>query len=439
MNNLMGKLQVGYSAKVPLMCWGVPGVAKTAIINQWAKLVLKMRVITLHLSQMEAPDLLGLPKALKNGNGHKKATSLPDGDGNIEVILTADEIEQYKTHYIKPAWWPNEPVILFLDELNRAQRFEINAVHQLVLEGRLFMNVLPEGSYVVSACNPQTQEEIGLTPFGDAFWDRWAHIQVRTASEAWINWARKNDIDNSIVDFIDSRPDTDKSLTLNSRTMNFDEILKNIHPTPRSWEMASKVVAACEELGGEFLEAAGWPILEGLLGRQMAQTYRGFHASADKPLDPKELLAYTSHQVPIDPKNPAKGMKQLNPADDYTPERLSVRVRQKLEQWGKRGDNKIAIMKSSIQSAAEEIAKEFIKKGGSDYYSKNMSMMQADFGNFFEALSLCPASVQAAFMQEASSADIWSNIITIIPYYYVDKWLNDLPDSFSTDPLKGGK
>jgi len=423
MNNLLAKLQVGYESGVPVMIWGVPGVGKTQVAKTWANKVLNMRMITLHLAQMEAPDLLGLPKALKkNGFNH-------DTDGNVHVMATEADFEHWQTHYIRPAWWPDDPVILFLDELNRAQRFEINAIHQLVVDLCLFMNKLPKGSYIISACNPQTQEEIGLTPFGDAFWDRWSHIQAKTSSDAWLKWAKTAAVETAVYDFIDSRPDTDKVTTLNARTMNFGEILKNVHPTPRSWESVSKVLVACEKLGGQFLEIAGWPLIEGLVGGTMAQTFRSFHASSDKPIDPRELMAYNQRQIPNDPKHPDRGTRLSNSRDDFSPERISKKVRDKAEEWGRRSGNKIALLKSTIQSSQDAVLAVYLKNGGKDFYTKNQTLIQEHFGNLWEFITICPPSLQAAFLQE-SATDEWSNIVSLIPFFYLDKWLNDLPKGF---------
>jgi len=412
MQNVLAKLQVAFMAqKLPLILWGVPGLGKTQIIGNWAKTVLKMPLITLHLSQMEAPDLLGLPKALEINSKTREQTEVKQTKNGTIVKLGQDWV----TKYVKPSWWPTEPVVLFLDELNRAQRFEINAVHELVLDHKLFENVLPEGSYICAACNPPDQDEIGLTSFGSAFWDRFSHVQVKTDPGAWLDWAKKNGINENIISFVQAQPEGKQAAILNSRTMKFDEILTNVSQTQRSWERVSHVLDACNELGNSFIDLAGWPIITGLVGKTMCKTLKGYIATEDEPIKAEEIMKYV--------KRNDKDGNAINPAEDYDKERIQESVRDFLTKWTNRGDSKIPLLKTTVEQCADHCAQLFIEKGGDDTFTDNHPAMQALLGNFLEFVNLCPPSIQAVFLQ--SMDETWTDIINLIPLHYINSWMPD--------------
>lgn len=429
MENLPAKLAVAFEAgMLPVMAWGVPGLGKTDIVRQFAA-TKGLPCVVLQLSQMEAPDLLGLPKALLNDGakaelqriaGELVRENLRHGkltvdDGAIlraEALLDA-VVAGWRTRYITPAWWPTEPTVLFLDELNRAQRFEINAVHQLVLEQRLFQNKLPAGSFIVAACNPPSQEELGLTAFGDAFWDRFAHVEVKTSAKAWLKWARSNHVHGSVVEFIDSQTEVDQTKFLNTRTMDFKQILDHVHPTQRSWARVGEIMGACDRLGGQALQIAGWPLIRGVVGDAMSNTFQSFHNAQEEPIIPAELMTYVPRQ-------------NVDPRFDFSPDRIPQAVREKIKRWGERGRRgRLPLLRASIDNSAAHALEIYRRNGGRDTYAADNHRLQADLGNFFEAISLCPASVQAAFFNE--SAPEWSDIASMADMRYINHhWMIDV-------------
>lgn len=383
MNTILVKLQLAYeSNKLPLMLWGVPGIGKTQIIYHWAKNYLNLDLITLHLSQMEAPDILGLPKAIQ-----------------IE--------ELWRTKYITPSWWPTKPVVLFLDEINRAQRFEINAVHQLVLEGRLFDNILPKGSYICAACNPPDEDETGLTNFGAAFWDRFAHVKVNTNVQTWNDWAKKTNQHDSVINFINDRPDVEKEKYLNTKSINFNEIMNHIHPTQRSWERISDIIKAAEketERFNDIMNTAGWSLIQGLIGSKIGMEFQQYLISDNKSIDPEKILEYKGN---IDPKI------------HFGIDRLDIDIVDKIKNWSSRSNSKLPLIKATLERCADHIVEIFKKNGGEEFYKRNSLMVQEQFGNFFELLLLCPKSSVVAFLKTISQDMML--IIFNIPSYYTNK------------------
>ena len=128
-----------------IMLTGRHGIGKSQILTKYFE-AKGMMVKTLFLGQMSDPgDLLGLP--------HKdEATG--------------------KTTFMPPYWFPmdGKPIVLFLDELNRARPEILQTVMDLVLNRKLAGRPLPEGSRIISACNDG--EEYQLTDLDPALVSR---------------------------------------------------------------------------------------------------------------------------------------------------------------------------------------------------------------------------------------------------------------------------
>ena len=103
-----------------ILLMGKHGIGKSEIITAYYESK-GMRVVPLFLGQMSDPgDIIGLP--------------------------TKDE-ESGKTIFMPAYWFPTDgkPIVLFLDELNRARPEILQVVMDLVLNKKLAGRKLPEG------------------------------------------------------------------------------------------------------------------------------------------------------------------------------------------------------------------------------------------------------------------------------------------------------
>lgn len=128
-----------------IMLVGKHGIGKSEILTNYFNKK-GMKVVSLFLGQMADPgDLIGLP--------HKNE-------------------ETGKTDFMPPYWFPvdNEPIVLFLDELNRARPELLQTVMDLALNRKLAGRYLPEGSRIISAVNDG--EEYQLTDLDPALVSR---------------------------------------------------------------------------------------------------------------------------------------------------------------------------------------------------------------------------------------------------------------------------
>lgn len=193
---------------------GPHGVGKSAGVKQYAQ-EHNMEFIDLRLGTMEVGDLIGL------------ADFEVDADGN-----------KISTQFFRPNWFPTDPDsrgVLFLDEINRANRDVLQAVFQLVYDRQLHDKVLPKGWQIVAASNPNT-DDYTVTDISDkAFADRFCHIKVNYDADQWIEYAKSAKFNDSVIGFIAN----DKTM-LSGEISQFD--INYVKPSGRSYEFLSKLM-----------------------------------------------------------------------------------------------------------------------------------------------------------------------------------------------------
>lgn len=221
-----------------IMLVGRHGIGKSRILEDFFA-ARREKVVTLFLGQMSDPgDLIGLPH-------------LDEATGRTEFML--------------PYWFPvdGKPVVLFLDELNRARPEVLQTVMDLTLNRKLAGKSLPEGSRIISAVNGGSEYQ--LTDLDPALVSRFNIYEFAPSVEDWINWAREDGIDSRIISFIEENPELlDGEESFNS---------ENLERTPdrRSWERLSKIIENFSELG-ELHQ----PMASGIVGDRAAASFFEF-------------------------------------------------------------------------------------------------------------------------------------------------------------------
>ncbi len=194
-----------------IMLSGKHGIGKSQIITNFFE-TKGMKVVALFLGQMSDPgDLIGLPNK--------------------------DE-ETGKTVFMPPYWFPTDgqPVVLFLDELNRARPEILQTIMDLALNRRLAGRELPPGSRIVSAVNDG--EEYQLTDLDPALVSRFNIYNFKPTAGEWLLWATQAGLDKHVTDFIENNNrmlDGDGSVTDSSSTLEKT-------PDRRGWERVSDIL-----------------------------------------------------------------------------------------------------------------------------------------------------------------------------------------------------
>jgi hypothetical protein len=192
----------------PLFIWGEPGIGKSSLAGQVAKL-LDRPLRDIRLSLVDSVDLRGFP--------------FPK-DGRMEFLV--------------PSFLPTDPDsidIIFLDELNLASGAVQNAAYQLINDRKIGDYHLPTGVGVIAAGNREADGGY-ITTMAPALANRFLHIDFNVDFDDWRAWAIANNQKPEVVNFINFRP---------GLLHDFDQD-KRAFPTPRSWEFVSRVLSDTE-------------------------------------------------------------------------------------------------------------------------------------------------------------------------------------------------
>lgn len=196
-----------------IMLVGRHGIGKSEILTDYYQQK-GLRVVPLFLGQMADPgDLIGLPFR-------------DDSCGSI-------------TSFAPPYWWPqdNAPIVLFLDELNRARPEILQTVMDLALNRRLAGRELPQGSRIISAVNEG--DEYQLTHLDPALVSRFNVYQFCPTAPEWLMWAEKSHLDKRVIDFIQNEPSL---LDGTPELKEGQDTGLEKHPDRRAWKRVSDVL-----------------------------------------------------------------------------------------------------------------------------------------------------------------------------------------------------
>jgi MoxR-like ATPase len=254
-----------------IMLTGRHGIGKSQILTRYFKSK-GIPVKTLFLGQMSDPgDLLGLPNK--------------------------DE-ETGKTVFMPPYWFPvdGQPIVLFLDEINRARPEILQTVMDLVLNRKLAGRELPEGSRIIAAGNDG--EEYQLTDLDPALVSRFNIYTFRPTVEDWLLWATRTGLDERILNFISANPEL---LDRSADTKEDQGLDKD--PDRRAWE---KVARLMENIPNPL--PVHQKVVAGIIGVQAAaQLFLSFRKDDLSPVDllsdfkkaKKSLDKYELHQLSL--------------------------------------------------------------------------------------------------------------------------------------------
>ena len=199
-----------------IMLTGRHGIGKSEILTKYFS-EKGMKVVALFLGQMSDPgDLIGLPD--KSGE---------------------------KTVFRPPYWFPidGKPIVLFLDELNRARPEVLQTIMDLALNRKLAGRDLPPGSRVIAAVNEG--EEYQLTDLDPALVSRFNVFRFEPSVQEWLLWAKENNLDHRVIGFI-----TENGTWLDKDPNAEEGADTGLDKTPdrRAWKRVSDVIKDKQKL-----------------------------------------------------------------------------------------------------------------------------------------------------------------------------------------------
>ena len=245
-----------------LMLVGNHGIGKSEILTEYFS-DKGMKVVPLFLGQMSDPgDLIGIP----NRN---------DTTG--------------KTEFMPPYWFPldGKPVVLFLDELNRARPEVLQTIMDLALNRTLAGRKLPDGSRIISAVNAGDQYQ--LTDLDPALVSRFNVVTFRPTVQEWLLWAEKVGVDARVRDFIRENP---MWLDKNPDAKEGADTGLDKTPDRRGWKRVSDILKAAGDISPIVTKA-----IAAIVGPKAASALVG-SVSARKILSGREVLQNFEKHLP---------------------------------------------------------------------------------------------------------------------------------------------
>lgn len=200
---VQASLEVGLSVLVR----GHPGIGKSALAADLAKSMGKP-MVDVRLAQRDPAEVAGV--------------FFPNRERQTLDLFAPDWVRQAC----------DEPTFVLLDEINAAvTKLHQAAAYQIVLEHRVGPFTFHPGTVVMAAGNLEEDRAI-VTTLSSALSNRFAHFVMRPDVESWLQWAAWHGIDEQVMAFV--RAEGEDVLFQASTDYAF--------PTPRSWEMASRVM-----------------------------------------------------------------------------------------------------------------------------------------------------------------------------------------------------
>ena len=247
--------------KKPVLLRGRHGVGKSQVIYQFAKAA-GLPVVERRASQMTEGDLLGMPSA--------------------ELA----EVNGVGCSQFRPFSWLiqacTEPVVLFLDEVDRATVEVRQGIFELTDSRKIAGWTLHPETLIFAAVNGGehgAQYQVG--EMDPAELDRWTVFDVEPTCEDWLSWATDN-VDSLVWDFINTNR--------NHLEHNDDPEPNKVYPSRRSWDRFSGcLVKGKLEEGKTNLEAV-FHLATGYVGFEAAVAFKDFAETYESLVTPDEIL-----------------------------------------------------------------------------------------------------------------------------------------------------
>lgn len=239
-----------------MFLWGPPGIGKTSIAYQ-AGLEENVDVNEITLTDRDPVDFGGVPVPLLKMRDGSEMYLFSTGKVNPNDVLYGTT-RKFVPEFLRID--TGKPTLIFLDEMNHANKEVLKVAQQLVLEYRVGDVRLPDNCRVIAAGNEETHQAfVQILP--KPLQNRFIHLKVRTDLDGWINWSVLNGIHPMIIAYIKYNSNVLFQFDAQSKEKAF--------PTPRTWEFASDILKS-------GLTTRLYEVLCGTVGKVAATGFVGF-------------------------------------------------------------------------------------------------------------------------------------------------------------------
>lgn len=387
---LLSNLIVDKSIYLTPLLSGPHGIGKSTVIHEIAK-ELHGVAITVDGGQLKEGEITGLPYQYSDKEGNISFRFLPhysvkriqerekriylkfhpDRDSHLfqdihnpyaRNNLSADEkIKKILSGEI-------QPVIFFLDEINRTERGVYKELRNLLLNRSINGYVFPWWVFFVGARNPSTSSSYYQTIDRDpAQLDRFIKIDVKTNSSSFLNYGQEHNLSPVLLEYI---KDNKKNLT-SSDDKGEEEVLPS--PSPRGYDRLDTIRKSFSKLTPFFSDKENdirkinkdfEVICKAKLGKDVGedffQYYRNhcFDVSADDFLSDDKDLTRTLELIKLNDVVKRKGLsKELINYRKNQPNSIGQNWK-----WLSEFENKLSLLLKQLDKPGQiEFARSFRK------------------------------------------------------------------------------
>lgn len=228
---------------------GRPGIGKSAIMAAFAK-ERNMLLIDVRMSQHDSTDIKGIPHY--------------DSETKTVKWITADFVPIENNKYLEEKVEKEgyEGILLFLDEVNRADQNTIQSIFELVGDYKIGGHPLMKNCRVVAAGNLGAEDGCDVNEFDSAMNRRLMKMAFRDNLKDWLVWAEAdNHVIPEITGFVKANPQYYYKVCGENRNI-----------TPANWTKFSDVIknnkgkydikTLTEVMGPDIILDAAFPFLE---------------------------------------------------------------------------------------------------------------------------------------------------------------------------------
>jgi len=242
------------NVRKPVLLRGRHGIGKSTVVYQYAAQQ-NMEVVERRASQMTEGDLVGLPS-----------------------------IEGNSTRFNPPDWFKaacDRPVVLFLDEVDRATLEVRQGIFELTDSRKLNGHKLHDDTLIFAAVNGGehgAQYQVG--EMDPAELDRWTVFDIEPSVEDWLAWANDSGISQEVFNFIN------QNRTHLEHTDDFEP--NKVYPSRRSWERLDQCLAQAGLL--EDASPALFNLTSAFVGFEAAVAFNDFIQNYDRQVSTEDIL-----------------------------------------------------------------------------------------------------------------------------------------------------
>ena len=242
------------AVRKPVLLRGRHGIGKSTVVYQFADKN-NMEVVERRASQMTEGDLVGLPT-----------------------------IENKSTTFNPPDWFKaacDRPVVLFLDEVDRATLEVRQGIFELTDSRKLNGHNLHPDTLVFAAVNGGehgSQYQVG--EMDPAELDRWTVFDIDPTVEDWLSWASDAGISPEIWNFIN------QNRTHLEHTDDYEP--NKVYPSRRSWERLDQCLTQAGLL--EEASPALYTLTSAFVGFEAAVAFNDYVQNYDRQVTTEDIL-----------------------------------------------------------------------------------------------------------------------------------------------------